>query len=70
MCNVYGGDTEMQNIEHVEGQEMNTTEQKTEVYTDRIQESIYNYCIDHDIEIKDIYSFDQQRWTDWYSLHV
>lgn len=53
----------MQNIEHVEGQELNTTEQKLEVYTDRIQESISNYCIDHDIDIKDIYTFDQQRWN-------
>lgn len=53
----------MQNIEHAEGQELNTTEQKLEVYTDRIQESISNYCIDHDIDIKDIYTFDQQRWN-------
>ncbi len=53
----------MQDIEHVEGQEMNTTEDKTEVYTDNIQESIANYCIDHDIDMKDIYSFDQQRWN-------
>lgn len=53
----------MQNIEHVEGQELNTTEQKTEVYTDRIQESIANYCIDHDIGQNDIYTFDQQRWN-------
>lgn len=42
----------MQKIERVEGQELNTTEQRTEVYTDSIQESIANYCIDHDIEIK------------------
>lgn len=53
----------MQKIERVEGQELNTTEQRTEVYTDSIQESISNYCIDHDIEIKDIYTFDQQRWN-------
>ena len=53
----------MKQVEHVEGQELNTTEQKTEVYTDRIQESISNYCIDHDIDMKDIYSFDQQRWN-------
>lgn len=53
----------MQQVEHVEGQELNTTEQKIEVYTDRIQESISNYCIDHDIDIKDIYTFDQQRWN-------
>ncbi len=53
----------MQKIERVEGQEMTTTEQKTEVYTDNIQESIANYCIDHDIDMKDIYSFDQQRWN-------
>ncbi len=53
----------MQQVEHVEGKELNTTEQKTEVYTDRIQESISNYCIDHDVDIKDIYTFDQQRWN-------
>lgn len=53
----------MQKIEHVEGQELNTTEQKTEVYTDRIQEAISNYCIDHDIDIQEIYKFDQQRWN-------
>lgn len=53
----------MQQVEHVEGQELNTTEQKLEVYTDRIQESISNYCIDHDIDIKNIYTFDQQRWN-------
>lgn len=53
----------MKSIERVQGQEMTTTEQKTEVYTDRIQEAISNYCIDHDIDIKDIYSFDQQRWN-------
>ena len=53
----------MQELERVDGQELNTTEEKTEVYTDSIQESIYNYCIDHDLEIKDIYTFDQQRST-------
>lgn len=53
----------MQQVEHVEGQELNTTEQKLEVYTDRIRESISNYCIDHDIDITDIYKFDQQRWN-------
>jgi len=53
----------MQELERVDGQELNTTEEKTEVYTDSIQESISNYCIDHDLEIKDIYTFDQQRWT-------
>lgn len=53
----------MQQVEHVEGQELNTTEQKIEVYTDRIQESISNYCMDHVIDITDIYKFDQQRWN-------
>lgn len=53
----------MQELERVEAQELNTTEEKTEVYTDSIQESIANYCIDHDLEIKDIYTFDQQRWN-------
>lgn len=40
----------MQELERVEAQELNTTEEKTEVYTDSIQESIANYCIDHDME--------------------
>lgn len=35
----------MQELERVDGQELNTTEEKTEVYTDSIQESISNYCI-------------------------
>ena len=53
----------MQELERVEAQELNTTEEKTDVYIDSIQESIANYCIDHDLEIKDIYTFDQQRWN-------
>ena len=53
----------MQELERVDGQELNTTEEKTDVYIDSIHESIANYCIDHDIEIKDIYTFDQQRWN-------
>lgn len=53
----------MQELERVEAQELNTTEEKTDVYIDSIHESIANYCIDHDIEIKDIYTFDQQRWN-------
>ena len=41
----------MQELERVEAQELNTTEEKTDVYIDSIHESIANYCIDHDIEI-------------------
>ena len=61
----------MQKIERVEGQEMETTDQKTEVYTDRIQESISNYCIDHDIHSINRYGTVYcYIFTDQYLNHV
>lgn len=50
-------------MQRVEGQEMTTTEQKTEVYNNRIEESIANYCIDHDLDPKELYKIDQSRWN-------
>lgn len=50
-------------MQRAEGQEINTTEQKVEVYNNRIEESIANYCIDHDLNQKDLYTIDQSRWN-------
>lgn len=50
-------------MQKVEGQELNTTEEKIEVYNNSIEESIANYCIDHNLEQKDLYTIDQSRWN-------
>lgn len=50
-------------MQRVEAQEINTTEEKVEVYNNRIEESIANYCIDHDLKEKDLYTIDQSRWN-------
>lgn len=50
-------------MQTVEAEEVNTTEQKVEVYNNRIEESIANYCIDHDLNQKDLYTIDQSRWN-------
>lgn len=50
-------------MQRAEGQELNTTEQKVEVYNNRIEESIANYCIDHSLKEKDLYTIDQSRWN-------
>ena len=50
-------------MQRAEGQEINTTEQKVEVYNNRIEESIANYCIDHNLKEKDLYTMDQSRWN-------
>lgn len=47
----------------VEAQELNTTAEKVEVYNNSIEESIYNYCIDHSLDISDLYKIDQSRWN-------
>lgn len=46
-----------------EAQTMGTTEEKTEVYNNAIEEAISQYCIDHDLEKKDLYTMDQSRWN-------
>lgn len=50
-------------MQEVKAQEINTTEQKVEVYNNRIEESIANYCIDHDLNPKELYTIDQSRWN-------
>lgn len=50
-------------MQRVEAQELNTTEEKVEVYNNRIEESIANYCIDHNLKEKDLYTIDQSRWN-------
>lgn len=50
-------------MQRVEAQEINATEQKVEVYNNRIEESIANYCIDHELKQKDLYTIDQSRWN-------
>lgn len=50
-------------MQKVEGQELNTAEEKIEVYNNRIEESIANYCIDHNLKENDLYTIDQSRWN-------
>lgn len=50
-------------MQRAEAQEFNTTEEKVEVYNNRIEESIANYCIDHNLKEKDLYTIDQSRWN-------
>lgn len=44
-------------------QEINTTEELLEVYNNQIEEYLHQYCIDHEIELKDVYTIDQSRWN-------
>lgn len=50
-------------MQRVEAEEINTTDQKIEVYNNRIEEAIANYCIDHELKQKDLYTIDQSRWN-------
>lgn len=50
-------------MQKVGAQEFNTTEEKVEVYNNSIEESIANYCIDHELKEKDLYNIDQSRWN-------
>lgn len=50
-------------MQQTEAQTMGTTEEKTEVYNNAIEEAISQYCIDHDLEKKDLYTMDQSRWN-------
>lgn len=50
-------------MQRVEANEINTTEQKLEVYNNNIEESIANYCIEHNLKEKDLYTIDQSRWN-------
>lgn len=50
-------------MQQTEAQAMGTTEEKTEVYNNSIEEAISQYCIDHNLEQKDLYTMDQSRWN-------
>lgn len=50
-------------MQQTEAQTMGTTEEKTEVYNNAIEEAISQYCIDHNLEQKDLYAMDQSRWN-------
>lgn len=50
-------------MQQTEAQAMGTTEEKTEVYNNAIEEAISQYCIDHNLEQKDLYAMDQSRWN-------
>lgn len=47
----------------VEGQELSTTTERVEVYNNAIEEAISQYCIDHNLDKKDLYTMDQSRWN-------
>lgn len=47
----------------VDGQELNTTTERAEVYNNAIDEAISQYCIDHNLDKKDLYTMDQSRWN-------
>ena len=50
-------------MQQAEAQTMGTTEEKTEVYNNAIEEAISQYCINHSLEQKDLYAMDQSRWN-------
>lgn len=50
-------------MQQTEAQAMGTTEEKTEVYNNAIEEAISQYCIDHNLKQKDLYTMDQSRWN-------
>lgn len=50
-------------MQQAEAQMMGTTEEKTEVYNNAIEEAISQYCIDHNLDKKDLYTMDQSRWN-------
>lgn len=50
-------------MQQTEAQTMETTEEKTEVYNNAIEEAIAQYCIDHNLKQKDLYTMDQSRWN-------
>ena len=50
-------------MQQAEAQAMGTTEEKTEVYNNAIEEAISQYCINHNLKQKDLYAMDQSRWN-------
>lgn len=43
--------------------ELITTEDYLEVYNNQIEEYLHQYCIEHNIKLKDVYTIDQSRWN-------
>ena len=50
-------------MQQTEAQTMGTTEEKAEVYNNAIEEAISQYCINHNLDKKDMYTMDQSRWN-------
>lgn len=50
-------------MQRAEGQTMGTTEEKTEVYNNIIEEAISEYCYEHGLDKRDLYNIDQSRWN-------
>lgn len=50
-------------MRQTEAQAMGTAEEKAEVYNNAIDEAISQYCIDHNLDKKDLYTMDQSRWN-------
>ena len=50
-------------MQNIEIQELNTTEQKVEVYANDIELYLDQYCIEHGIKNNDLYKIDQSRWN-------
>ena len=50
-------------MQNTDIQTMDTTANKLVVYCDIIEESISNYCIDHNLKTEDLYKIDQSRWN-------
>ena len=50
-------------MQAVDAQELNTTEQKVEVYANDIELYLDQYCIEHGIKNNDLYKIDQSRWN-------
>lgn len=50
-------------MQQTEVQTMGTTEEKTIAYKDSMLQGIIQYCIDHELKDKDLYTIDQSRWN-------
>lgn len=50
-------------MQQTEAQTMGATEERIEVYNNAIEEAISQYCIDHNLDKKDLYTMDQSRWN-------
>lgn len=50
-------------MQQTEAQTMGTTEEKIIAYKDSMLQGIRQYCIDHDLKDKDLYTIDQSRWN-------